>query len=420
MRLFISDLDGTIINNRTINDLDYQMLLRLSNSKDTTFVIATGRSYSSYSTLFKNTLIKPKFSILSNGSIILNSENEAIFKCIINLIDLKETLKNLKDINFYYFQMIITTFDKQIVLNDLNDLEAFIESEVEIEVYAFCLEERFKNISNTKTLILSLRDRILVPKVIMNNWYIDFLFSDTSKKSAIDYLCNLLNTYEPYVIGDSWNDIIMFETTSNSYTFKHSPEDVIKHARNVVDEFNQCGTDFFNQNRLLELNTERCLLREFKLSDYIDVFEYAKDTEVTKYLLWDAHKDANFSKQIVKEMYVKKRQDIYVYAIVLKSNNKCIGSFEVRERKMSSSCELGFVLNKEYWNKGIMTEILTMMKEYLINDLGYNRIEANHFKENVGSGKVMLNIGMKLEGTKIMSAFKNGSFVDECFYAYVR
>lgn len=43
-----------------------------------------------------------------------------------------------------------------------------------------------------------------------------------------------------HVIGDSWNDIPMFECCQNSFTFKNSPVDVKEKTKYQVNTVEEC------------------------------------------------------------------------------------------------------------------------------------------------------------------------------------
>lgn len=42
------------------------------------------------------------------------------------------------------------------------------------------------------------------------------------------------------VIGDSWNDIPMFDSCKNAFTFKNSPQDVKDRTKYQVDNIEMC------------------------------------------------------------------------------------------------------------------------------------------------------------------------------------
>lgn len=48
------------------------------------------------------------------------------------------------------------------------------------------------------------------------------------------------------------------------------------------------------------IETKRTILRSFTLDDAEDVFEYASDSIVTKYLTWETHKDMEETINVIK------------------------------------------------------------------------------------------------------------------------
>ncbi len=144
------------------------------------------------------------------------------------------------------------------------------------------------------------------------------------------------------------------------------------------------------------IESTRLILRPFSIKDVEDVFLYASDEIVTKYLTWPPHTDISQTKKIVKEFFMDKPG---VFAIELKSERKCIGCIELRIYTEHDKASFGYVLNRKYWNKGYMTEALKRIIDFAFSKLGLNRIEATHYVGNEGSGRVMQKCGMIYEGT---------------------
>ena len=65
---------------------------------------------------------------------------------------------------------------------------------------------------------------------------------------------------------------------------------------------------------------------------------------------------------------------------------------------VSDSAEVGYVLNPEYWGKGIATEALTRVLRFGFEELKLHRIEARFIQENERSLHVMEKVGMTFEG----------------------
>ncbi|HHZ13984.1 MAG TPA: GNAT family N-acetyltransferase [Clostridiales bacterium] len=165
------------------------------------------------------------------------------------------------------------------------------------------------------------------------------------------------------------------------------------------------------------IESTRLILRPFSIKDVEDVFLYASDEIVTKYLTWPPHTDISQTKKIVKEFFMDKPG---VFAIELKSERKCIGCIELRIYTEHDKASFGYVLNRKYWNKGYMTEALKRIIDFAFSKLGLNRIEATHYVGNEGSGRVMQKCGMIYEGTGLQEVKIKGVFHDVVHYAILR
>ncbi|GAA0117426.1 GNAT family N-acetyltransferase [Clostridium senegalense] len=172
------------------------------------------------------------------------------------------------------------------------------------------------------------------------------------------------------------------------------------------------------------IKTERLLLRKFKTYDVKDMFKnWASDSEVTKFLTWEPHNSINDTKVII-DQWVKeyKQGNIYNWAIELKETRKVIGGISiVKLEEQHSCCEIGYCIAKSYWKKGIATEALTAVIDYLFKVVNFNRIVAKYDSKNIGSGKVMIKSGMKYEGTLRQAKIrKNNKFYDLAIYAVLK
>lgn len=150
------------------------------------------------------------------------------------------------------------------------------------------------------------------------------------------------------------------------------------------------------------INTDRLILRKFKLDDARDMYKnWSSDSEVTKYLSWYAHPDVDFTKALITTWVSEYlHEDRYHWAIELKENREVIGDIAVFNLKEKhESCEVGYCLSKSYWNEGIMSEALSSVIDYLFREVGLNRIFAMHDPDNIASENVMIKNNMKYEGT---------------------
>ncbi|MFA6844424.1 MAG: GNAT family N-acetyltransferase [Sphaerochaetaceae bacterium] len=137
------------------------------------------------------------------------------------------------------------------------------------------------------------------------------------------------------------------------------------------------------------LQTKRLSFRPFKEEDAPDVFAYAHDPRTVKYLTWPAHKDVDESKRSIRDILSADG----CFAIVNKDNERVIGCFDLRIGK-GKRASFGYVLKRDYWNQGFMTETLSFFLGYIFSTTGIDEVESCHEHENQASGKVMSKCGM--------------------------
>ena len=165
--------------------------------------------------------------------------------------------------------------------------------------------------------------------------------------------------------------------------------------------------------RIPTLECRRLILRKMDKSDAADMFEYASNPAVTKYLTWDVHPNVRFSANYLAYIQSRYRAgEFFDWAIELKENGKMIGTCGfTRFNFPSYSAEVGYVLNPAYWGCALAPEALSRVMRFGFEYLGLNRIEAKCMSGNVQSRRVMEKVGMTYEGTSRESMFIKGRFV---------
>lgn len=177
-----------------------------------------------------------------------------------------------------------------------------------------------------------------------------------------------------------------------------------------------------NHKGTQEIKTKRLTLRRFTIEDAQAMFDnWANDERVTRFLTWGAHGCIDVTKFVLSDWCNSyEKDDFYNWAIEFEG--KVIGSIGcVDTNENSQRGEIGYCIGYDFWGKGITSEAAKAVIDYLLNDVGYNRIEIAHAKKNPASGKVALKCGLTYEGTK-RQYFKalNGEFLDIAFYSILK
>lgn len=170
------------------------------------------------------------------------------------------------------------------------------------------------------------------------------------------------------------------------------------------------------------MRTSRLILRPVRMSDAQDLYEYSRDPEVARHVLWDAHTSIHQTRQYIRFLLRQYRNGSPgTLVIALRDTGKVIGTIGFMwVQPENRSAEIGYSLSRAYWNQGLMSEALNAMVEYGFLKLGLNRIEAQHESDNPASGHVMKNAGMRHEGTLRQRIFNKGRFADVELYAILR
>ena len=150
----------------------------------------------------------------------------------------------------------------------------------------------------------------------------------------------------------------------------------------------------------LVIETERLILRPFKQSDLHDFNEYASVPGVGEMAGWKHHETIEKTQEIL-DMFIKEDK---TFAIVFKKNNKVIGSLGVEKYDFEDKLtefngyygrEIGYVLSKDYWGKGIMPEAVGAVIDYLFNDLNLDFLTCGYYDFNNQSKRVQEKCGFK-------------------------
>ena len=178
-----------------------------------------------------------------------------------------------------------------------------------------------------------------------------------------------------------------------------------------------------NHQGTKRLETERLILRQFKIEDYVEMYNnWACEDVVTKFLTWQTHTNQDVTKSVLADWIPKyENKDFYNWAIELKEENRLIGNISVVSlREETLSAILGYCMGSKWWGKEIMPEAGKAVLKYLFEEVGFNRIAANHDKNNPNSGRVMQKIGMTYEGTLRSAGFCNQGIIDDVRYSILK
>ena len=149
------------------------------------------------------------------------------------------------------------------------------------------------------------------------------------------------------------------------------------------------------------LKTDRLTLRPWRESDLPDFYEYARVDGVGQMAGWKPHRDMEESRRIL-DMFITGKK---VFA--LEYGGKVIGSLGIEEYSEKNYPELadkvgreiGYVLSKDYWGRGLMPEAVKAVISWLFEEEKLDFIICGHFDHNSRSRRVIEKCGFRYLGT---------------------
>jgi ribosomal-protein-alanine N-acetyltransferase len=171
---------------------------------------------------------------------------------------------------------------------------------------------------------------------------------------------------------------------------------------------------------LMQLETERLILREFVEGDWTAVLAYQSDPLYLRYYHWSDRTPGNVRAfvNMFLEFQRERPRTKFQLAIVLKENKQLIGNCGIRINDMElREANIGYELDSRYWGNGYATEAALAVLRFGFEDLGLHRVYATTLAVNKGSARVLEKVGMRLEAKELEKEFIKGSWHDSLTYA---
>lgn len=171
------------------------------------------------------------------------------------------------------------------------------------------------------------------------------------------------------------------------------------------------------------IETDRLILRHFRETDADDVHLYASDPVVCEHTDWgpNAWQD---TVDFVARASAHPAESLADMAITLRGNVQAVGgcgAFVPRGEDPDERPhvrEIGWVLRRDLWGQGIMTEAMRAVIDHLMrHHPDITRLESRTRPANQRSERVMKNLGMSLEFTLEREFESKGQWVDSVLYS---
>ncbi len=142
------------------------------------------------------------------------------------------------------------------------------------------------------------------------------------------------------------------------------------------------------------------------------LLKWFRDLEVMKYIVWVERGMALKNVEELKDFIIE-LEDGIIFGIY-SPDDKFIGYASLADFRGQEDCEFGiFILDKNFWGKGIGLEVLKLVLKYAFEDLAMEKVVLSTSELHRNAIKMYEQLGFKK--TKIIpedrTIFHNGSWV---------
>lgn len=247
-KILFSDMDGTIIDLNEMKHVHDREMLQELKKQGHLIAFNTGRNYQEAHNCINKHQFPYDYLILNNGAHIVNKEGQEIFKKIIPQDVGRKIIEysmKIPDMYVFFYDGNRTlgycnhkTFEHATIGNvEINDVD-FVNEYLKVKEFDIIavhqVDEQNNNVLRVQKYIADNFNEYA--HGCLNTHYLDITAVGCTKGSGVLALKELLNKkIETYCIGDSYNDISMFEVSDHAYTFHNVHKDIYQHADKKVN-----------------------------------------------------------------------------------------------------------------------------------------------------------------------------------------
>ena len=259
-KIIFIDIDGTLRNDKKEITEKTKEAIQKTIEKGIYVVLCSGRPREYVEEVSKKALTSSYLIGCNGGEIYDYKEKKTMY---INALENEAVIALWQIVERYDIQLIMISNGKRIVRKQTDDntdilLEEPIENFIIDNPVTQCVFSslNLENIRNSKEEINDIKkiEIVNLSKCLVNNkfpeekpFFLDITCKDTSKGNAIKKLCEYLkiDLKDSVAIGDSYNDVTMFEVVGHSVAMGNAPEDIKRIVDEVTDTNNEDGVAKF-------------------------------------------------------------------------------------------------------------------------------------------------------------------------------
>lgn len=246
-KILFSDIDGTILDEfKPISKKDQEAITRLR-KEGHCFAFCTGRNYQETKVI--SHFFEYDYMVLNNGAMIVDKDDQVLLRKQVKNDTAKKIFRRCFQkypyLNYSFYDgnhtYIYFGKDNTCVLTkngfekiDDDFVELFENMEDDFDI--FCANHPDGKLDEILEIQKYIDENYEGVHGTLNTKFLDITVDHCSKGTGLLELAALFDEeVETYCIGDSYNDISMFQTAMHPYTFKRVEDEVKKHTEKQVD-----------------------------------------------------------------------------------------------------------------------------------------------------------------------------------------
>lgn len=159
------------------------------------------------------------------------------------------------------------------------------------------------------------------------------------------------------------------------------------------------------------IETERLIIRPIEPGDAKDVFEWAGDPAVNRYMPYPLHTDIRQAEEWICSLGDKNE-----FVFCLKDTGEVVGGGSMSYREAFDAYELGYNLKRKHWGMGYATEASKALIQWAYEELGVREFMARHANANHASGNVIKKCGFQFEKYAKLEKYDGREAYDATYY----
>lgn len=258
IKLILSDIDGTILNDNNEVDSDLKQTVKELKNKDIPFVLASARSPKGMLPIAKELGVLNNPIACYNGALVIKDlQNDEYSKILSHELNVEEVKRIIKTVHDKYNNVSINLYSGSDWYAE--NLDKWVKIESEITNLTPILTDFDKLIENNpvhKILLVSEPDEIsvLLNDLERSNYddssfylskpnYLEITNSQVSKEKALRELTSTYNLSldQTMTLGDNYNDIPMLKIAGLGVAMENAPTDVKDFADAITEDNNKNG-----------------------------------------------------------------------------------------------------------------------------------------------------------------------------------